>query len=133
MLDDLNELKTFRAILAEGSLSAAARRMGVTLAVVSKRLATLENRASVRLIHRNTRDAQSDRGGRAPAHRYRAGAGRHRSERAMACRRPQRAGRHAASECADLFWAAVYSARARAACPCAIRGWPSRWSWTIGW
>jgi len=55
VLDDLNELKTFRAILAEGSLSAAARRMGVTLAVVSKRLATLENRAGVRLIHRNTR------------------------------------------------------------------------------
>ena len=42
MLDDLNELKTFRAILAEGSLSAAARRLGVTLAVVSKRLSTLE-------------------------------------------------------------------------------------------
>jgi hypothetical protein len=38
MLDDLNELKTFRAILAEGSLSAAARKLGVTLAVVSKRL-----------------------------------------------------------------------------------------------
>jgi Bacterial regulatory helix-turn-helix protein, lysR family len=38
VLDDLNELKTFRAILAEGSLSAAARRMGVTLAVVSKPL-----------------------------------------------------------------------------------------------
>lgn len=55
MLDDLNKLKTFRAILVEGSLSAAARRMGVTLAVVSKRLATLENRAGVRLIHRNTR------------------------------------------------------------------------------
>jgi hypothetical protein len=28
MLDDLNELKTFRAILAEGSLSAAARSLG---------------------------------------------------------------------------------------------------------
>ena len=55
MLDDLNELKTFRAILAEGSLSAAARRLGVTLAVVSKRLATLEGRAGVRLIHRTTR------------------------------------------------------------------------------
>ncbi|MFG1286025.1 LysR family transcriptional regulator [Xanthobacter versatilis] len=55
MLDDLNELKTFRAILAEGSLSAAARRLGVTLAVVSKRLATLEDRAGVRLIHRTTR------------------------------------------------------------------------------
>lgn len=55
MLDDLNELKTFRAILAEGSLSGAARRLGVTLAVVSKRLATLEGRAGVRLIHRTTR------------------------------------------------------------------------------
>lgn len=55
MLDDLNELKTFRAILAEGSLSEAARRLGVTLAVVSKRLATLESRAGVRLISRTTR------------------------------------------------------------------------------
>jgi DNA-binding transcriptional LysR family regulator len=55
MLDDLNELKTFRAILAEGSLSAAARRLGVTLAMVSKRLSTLEGRAGVRLIHRSTR------------------------------------------------------------------------------
>jgi DNA-binding transcriptional LysR family regulator len=55
VLDDLNELKTFRAILAEGSLSAAARRLGVTLAVVSRRLATLEDRAGVRLVHRTTR------------------------------------------------------------------------------
>jgi len=55
MLDDLNGLKTFRAILAEGSLSAAARRLGVTLAMVSKRLSTLEGRAGVRLIHRSTR------------------------------------------------------------------------------
>ena len=55
MLDDLNELKTFRAILAEGSLSAAARRLNVTLAVVSKRLSTLESRAGARLIHRSTR------------------------------------------------------------------------------
>lgn len=55
MLDDLNELKTFRAILAGGSLSAAARRLGVTLAVVSKRLATLEGRVGARLVHRSTR------------------------------------------------------------------------------
>ena len=55
MLDDLNELRTFRAILAEGSLSGAARRLGVTLAVVSKRLATLERRVGVQLIHRTTR------------------------------------------------------------------------------
>jgi DNA-binding transcriptional LysR family regulator len=55
VLDDLNELKTLRAILTEGSLSGAARRLGVTLAVVSKRLSTLEQRAGVRLIHRTTR------------------------------------------------------------------------------
>ena len=55
VLDDLNELRTFRAILANGSLSAAARHLGVTVAVVSKRLATLEGRAGVRLIQRTTR------------------------------------------------------------------------------
>ncbi|KLD73278.1 LysR family transcriptional regulator, partial [Xanthomonas hyacinthi DSM 19077] len=65
MLDDLNELKTLRAILAEGSLSAAARRLGVTLAVVSKRLATLESRVGVRLIQRTTRSlSATDEGAR---------------------------------------------------------------------
>jgi DNA-binding transcriptional LysR family regulator len=64
MLDDLNELKTFRAILAEGSLSAAARRMGVTLAVVSKRLTTLEKRAGVQLVHRTTRSLNPTEEGR---------------------------------------------------------------------
>ena len=55
MLDDLDELRTFQRILACGSLSAAARDLGVSLAVVSKRLATLERRAGARLIHRTTR------------------------------------------------------------------------------
>jgi DNA-binding transcriptional LysR family regulator len=55
MLDDLNELRTFQRILATGSLSAAARELGVGLAVVSKRLASLERRAGQRLINRTTR------------------------------------------------------------------------------
>ncbi|TCL64697.1 LysR family transcriptional regulator [Rhizobium sp. BK251] len=55
MLDDLNELKTFQKILAEGSLSGAARALGTSLAVVSKRLATLERRTGVRLVNRTTR------------------------------------------------------------------------------
>lgn len=55
MLDDLNELKTFRAILAVGSLSGAARDLGISLQVASKRLAMLEQRAGVRLINRTTR------------------------------------------------------------------------------
>jgi len=55
MLDDLNELRTFQRILALGSLSAAARDLGVGLAVVSKRLASLERRAGARLVNRTTR------------------------------------------------------------------------------
>ncbi|MBE7213123.1 MAG: LysR family transcriptional regulator [Gluconacetobacter diazotrophicus] len=55
MLDDLNELRTLRAIVAHGSLSAAGRALGVSLAVVSKRLATLERRVGLRLVNRTTR------------------------------------------------------------------------------
>ena len=55
MLDDIGELRTFQRVLALGSLSAAARDLGLGLAVVSKRLATLERRTGVRLINRTTR------------------------------------------------------------------------------
>src|ERR1700729_2738072 len=55
MLDDITELRTFVRIVAAGSLSAASREMGLALSVVSKRPATLERRAEVRLIARNTR------------------------------------------------------------------------------
>ncbi len=55
MLDDLDELRTFQRILMRGTLSAAARDLGVSPAVVSKRLASLERRAGQRLIRRTTR------------------------------------------------------------------------------
>ncbi len=55
MLDDLNELKTFQKVLGTGSLSGAARALGVSLAVVSKRLLTLEARIGARLVNRTTR------------------------------------------------------------------------------
>ncbi|MEH3036085.1 MAG: LysR substrate-binding domain-containing protein [Sphingomonas adhaesiva] len=55
MLDDLNELRTFRQVLTHGSLTGASRAMGVSLAVVSKRLATLEKRVGIRLVNRTTR------------------------------------------------------------------------------
>lgn len=45
----------FAEIVAAGSLSAAARRMGVSPAMVSKRLAALEHRLGVALVHRTTR------------------------------------------------------------------------------
>ncbi|MCG2842596.1 LysR family transcriptional regulator [Sandaracinobacter sp. RS1-74] len=55
MLDDLNELKTFRAIIEQRSLTGAATVVGASLAVVSKRLASLEQRIGLRLVHRTTR------------------------------------------------------------------------------
>jgi len=63
MLDDLNELKTFRAILALGSISAAARELGISLQVASKRLAMLEQRAGAQLIHRTTRSLSATEDG----------------------------------------------------------------------
>jgi DNA-binding transcriptional LysR family regulator len=55
MLDDLNELRTLQQVLTQGSLTGAARVLGVSLAVVSKRLASLEKRAGIRLVNRTTR------------------------------------------------------------------------------
>jgi LysR family transcriptional activator of dmlA len=55
MLDDLDELRTFQRILMLGSLSAAARDLDISLAVVSKRLASLERKVGQRLINRTTR------------------------------------------------------------------------------
>ncbi len=57
MIDDLNELRTFDRIVRGGSLSAAARELGISLAVVSKRLTALERRLQVRLLNRSTRRA----------------------------------------------------------------------------
>lgn len=55
MIEDLGELRTFDRIVHGDSLSAAARDLGVSLAVVSKRLSALERRLQVRLLNRSTR------------------------------------------------------------------------------
>ncbi|HWT97412.1 MAG TPA: LysR family transcriptional regulator [Terriglobales bacterium] len=55
MLADIAELRTFVRIVKTGSLSAAGREMGLALSVVSKRLATLEQRTDTQLITRSTR------------------------------------------------------------------------------
>jgi DNA-binding transcriptional LysR family regulator len=49
------DLSLFDEVVRAGSLSAAARRRGTSPAMVSKRLARLESRLGVRLIHRTTR------------------------------------------------------------------------------
>ena len=55
MLSDIDELRTFVRIAAHGSLSAAAREMGLALSVVSKRLAALERHTDTVLALRTTR------------------------------------------------------------------------------
>lgn len=55
MIDNLPNLRTFVSVVAVGSLSAAARDMDLSLAMVSKRLAQLERELGVRLLQRTTR------------------------------------------------------------------------------
>jgi len=55
MADGLQEITVFARIVGTGSLSAAARDLGMSPALVSRRLAALEARLGVRLINRTTR------------------------------------------------------------------------------
>ena len=55
VLDNIDELRTFQRIAAEGSLSAAARSLGLTVNAVSRRLVRLEHRVGVPLAERTTR------------------------------------------------------------------------------
>jgi DNA-binding transcriptional LysR family regulator len=54
-IDNLPGLLAFERIVALGSLTAAAGELGLSLAVVSKRLARFEQSMGVRLINRSTR------------------------------------------------------------------------------
>lgn len=55
MIDQALDLTLFDRVVATGSMSAAARELGLSLAVVSKRLGLLEQRLGVRLLNRTTR------------------------------------------------------------------------------
>lgn len=55
MADALHEMTIFSKVVARGSLSAAAREVGLSPAMISRRLAALEARLGVRLVHRTTR------------------------------------------------------------------------------
>jgi DNA-binding transcriptional LysR family regulator len=55
MADTFQEMSVFARVVGAGSLSAAARELGLSIALVSRRLAALEARLGVRLINRTTR------------------------------------------------------------------------------
>jgi DNA-binding transcriptional LysR family regulator len=55
MADALQEMAIFSKVVAAGSLSGAARDLGLSPALISRRLAALEARLGVRLVNRTTR------------------------------------------------------------------------------
>jgi DNA-binding transcriptional LysR family regulator len=55
MADALQEMAVFSKVVGAGSLSAAARELGLSPALISRRLAALEARLGVRLVNRTTR------------------------------------------------------------------------------
>jgi DNA-binding transcriptional LysR family regulator len=54
-MDRLREMEIFASVAGSGRLSAAARRLNLSVAVVSKQLAALEKRLGSRLVTRTTR------------------------------------------------------------------------------
>src|SRR3989449_2054786 len=54
-MQKLHEMAVFSRVVATGSLSSAAREPGLSPALVSRRIAALEARLGVRLLHRPTR------------------------------------------------------------------------------
>ncbi|MBB3193866.1 LysR family transcriptional regulator [Roseateles terrae] len=55
MISNLASLRTFARVVAAGSLSAAARNMDLSTAMISKRLTQLERELGIRLLQRTTR------------------------------------------------------------------------------
>jgi DNA-binding transcriptional LysR family regulator len=64
MMDRLDELAIFVAILDSGSLAAAARRLHRSAAAVTRSLAALEDRVGLRLVERTTRRLAPTEAGR---------------------------------------------------------------------
>lgn len=54
-MDKLNRMAVFAVVVAEGSLSAAGRRLGMSASAVSQHMRTLEQSLGVALLHRSTR------------------------------------------------------------------------------
>jgi DNA-binding transcriptional LysR family regulator len=65
MLDRLTGMQVFASVAATGSLSAAARALGMSQTMATKHMAALEARLGVKLLHRTTRRLTLTEAGRA--------------------------------------------------------------------
>ena len=57
-MHEISEMAVFARVVTAGSFSAAGRELNLSPAVVSKRIARLEERLGVRLLNRTTRESQ---------------------------------------------------------------------------
>lgn len=57
-MEDLNDLVLFAAVVSHGGFSGAARALGISKSRVSRRVAELEERLTVRLLQRSTRSVR---------------------------------------------------------------------------
>jgi DNA-binding transcriptional LysR family regulator len=81
-MDRLKSMEVFVAIVAHGSLAAAARKYDMTAPMAGKHLHALERRLGVRLVQRTTRRHTLTEAGRQYFERCMPGTGtRHRSSR----------------------------------------------------
>lgn len=55
IMDDLNDLRLFAALVANGGFSAAGRSLGIPKSRISRRITALEDQLGVRLVERSTR------------------------------------------------------------------------------
>lgn len=68
-IDDLQALAVFAAVVQQGSMSSAARQLGMTPSAISQRVRALEAAHGVTLLHRSTRKLQlTEVGARVHAH-----------------------------------------------------------------
>ena len=65
MLDRLTGMQVFASVASSGSLSAAARALGMSQTMATKHMAALEGRLGVKLLHRTTRRLTLTEAGRA--------------------------------------------------------------------
>ncbi|MGE0516960.1 MAG: LysR family transcriptional regulator, partial [Hyphomicrobiaceae bacterium] len=64
MLDRFTSMQVFARVAALGSLSGAARALGMSQTMATKHVAALEARLSTKLLHRTTRRMTLTEGGR---------------------------------------------------------------------
>jgi DNA-binding transcriptional LysR family regulator len=62
-MDRIDAMKVFVTALDEGSLSGAGRKLGRSLAAVSRAVAFLESHVGVQLLHRTTRSSRLSEAG----------------------------------------------------------------------